>query len=130
MQAIRIEHEDGQGMFIIEKCDENGNEIGTRYDKIVGHRFLPTVRERHTGKFKGPMRETFADQFICGKHFFAYKSIEQLRQWVFPEEMIQLLDRGYKVYLLNLSEAIEGEMQIIYMKKDIISKEDISSLFK
>lgn len=130
MQAIRIEHEDGQGMFIVEQCDELGMEIGTRYDKIVGPEFLPTIRQRHTGVFKGPGRETFADQFISGKHFFAYKSIEQLRQWVFPEEMIQLLDRGYKVYLLNLSEAIEGEMQIIYMKKDIISKQDISSLFK
>ena len=42
------------------------------------------------------------------------------------KEIIQL---GFKVYLLELSECIEGEYQIGYDKACIIKKEDITSLF-
>ena len=127
MQAIRIEHIDGHGMFITGLVDEHGqcDFINIR-DHVVKY-ILPKVASRHEN-FNEPEEDGI--NIISGIEFCAYKSIEQLNEWIYPDEIKVLFDYGYSVYLLELSSCKTGEHQIVYNKKDIISKTDISSLFK
>lgn len=126
IQAVRIEHSDGQGMFGEWFIHENGDET-PREHSTVG-KFLPEVLYRHNG-FNTPY-EDFGYKFEHGQHFCAYKSIDQLQQWIYPNEMKIIIDRGYCVYLLELEDVLVGRDQICYKKSDIISKQDITSLFK
>lgn len=125
---IRIEHSDGQGLFGRYTMDEDG---GISRDSIVA-RNVPDLQylfNRHQD-FNAPSEEPFADEFIQGKHFCAYKSLQQLNNWILPEEMSIILSIGYKVYLIDVSEYLEGEHQICYRKSHILNKKDISSIFK
>lgn len=127
MQIIRLEYPDGQGIFGSYLLDENGEEIGRRIE-LVARTISPVVSDRHE-EFNAPYEEPFADQFIQGKHFLAYKTLEQLRKWIKPEEMKVFTDKGCKVLLLDVSDCLVGDHQIAYLKTDIVSQTDITSLF-
>lgn len=62
--------------------------------------------------------------------FCSYKSIEQLQQWIKPEELKTIIEEGYKVFMLDVFEYQEGKDQIIYTKDSIQSSKNITSLFK
>lgn len=122
MQAIRIEHSDGEGLWRAN----GGNIFQCIIDKAKCH---DSLYFRHKNSPSPATDGELSVKFRAGKHFCAFKSIEQLQQWVIPEEMKEIIQLGFRVYLLELSECIEGEYQIGYDKACIIKKEDITSLF-
>ena len=122
MQAIRIEHpNDGNGLWMSK------NDLG---EFIIDDTTscYSSLLLRHE-KFLTPCNDKNMKGFTEGMHFCAFKSMKQLQQWVLPEEIKEIIQLGFKVYLLELSECIEGEYQIGYDKACITKKEDITSLF-
>lgn len=45
------------------------------------------------------------------------------------DEIISLVNNGCNILMLDVSDCIEGEYQIIYKKEDIVSSKIINSLF-
>jgi len=111
---IRVEGEDGYGMF--RDC------IGRKY---VPATELPAICMRHQ-LFNTPYQDglNIADNWFC-----AYKTIEQLQDWVFTGELKEIIDNGFKVLLLDVTEYQEGTHQVIYTKESIVGMKDISNLF-
>lgn len=117
-QVIRVEHSDGFGMFVGRM--ENGGERGHAAREIVN-----ALWRRHDN-FNTPSEDGL---FRTDKHFCAYKSIQQIQQWIEPEEFKILFSNGYKVLLLEVSDCQIGEHQAIYKKSCVVSSKDISQLF-
>lgn len=129
MQVIRIEHRrDKHGIF-------NPTNKYNRYE--MGLDGTEDACERHT-KFMAPYRDKSVidstktlDLTKDGKEWFcAFKSIEQLQQWLTLKEINILLNNYFNVYILSVDEFQEGEFQVIYTKESIKSKKVINSLFK
>jgi len=125
MQIIRIEHSDGQGLFMSYIFNEEGEETGRRF--YVVSNLLYSVSQRHND-FHTPEEEGLI--LIRGVDFCAYKSLEQLNQWIMPEELKIIINHGFSVYMIEIDIFQQGNHQIVYKKKDILTKTDISSLFK
>ena len=118
---IRIERPDGIGMFRNDVSVYNIPELNS-------------LANRHShGNFPIPYDDTKLGELSCYKDdknwFCAYKSIEQLQQWIKPEEFQYLFNNDYKLLLLDVTEYQEGEYQILYTKESILNSKDISNLF-
>jgi len=62
-------------------------------------------------------------------HFCAYKSIEQVQQWIMKDEIEHLVSKGCNILMLDVSECHEGEFQILFKKENIIQSKIINDLF-
>lgn len=114
MECIRIEHKsDGLGIFQYRHCfDENNNKI---HNTLT---MWPEISNRHAN-FNSP-HEDDLDLFKDKKKWYcAYKSIEQMQQWITPKELKDLISKGYIIKLLNVEEYQLGKHQIIYTKQSI-----------
>ena len=120
---IRIEHKSGYGIF--RATDRLGNEI--IHTKKHENKFKHLVRRHYD--FPTPFRDSKIDRYIEPEEFCAFKSIEQVQQWITKDEIIALTKLDFKVLMLDVSECIEGEYQIIYEKKNILQSKDITNLF-
>lgn len=115
MQIIRIEHKTGNGMF-----RTNGYSVADlNLDDLI---------ERHAKHFPTPYKER--GRWIESYEFCAFKTIEQVQDWITKDEMVVLLANDYKVWLLDVSECEVYHYQCIYCKENIIQQKDISGLFK
>ena len=120
---IRIEHKSGNGIF--RAVNRLGNYIID--SKKVGKTFNK-LQIRHF-EFPTPYGDSKISRFINEDEFCAFKSIEQVQQWITKDEIIALTKLDFKVLMLDVSECIEGEYQIIYEKKNILQSKDITNLF-
>lgn len=123
---IRIEHEDGNGMFR-KKIERFA--VGDYTDNIL----LNNLWERHDACNKGGMPVPYNDGIDLWKNrkewFLGFKSMEQFNQWCLPEEVKELLKLGFKVLMIDVEEYQEGGCQIAFTKDTILQQKDISSLF-
>lgn len=110
---IRVEHEDGIGMFQSFQRPHATMHI------------LPELDERHA-HFHTPSEEGL---HMTSNEYCAYKSISHIQEWIQPEEFPILFQNGYKVWMIDVLIWREGKHNILFRKEDIISKKDISSLF-
>lgn len=125
---IRIEHKsDGFGMFRskLNECDDNPTrvEVGGGGNDILEELWL-----RHNN-FNTPYKDGLDMGLRFKEWFCAFKSIEQIQQWILPDEFQVLLDNNFHILLLIVTEYQEGDHQIVFTKESIISSQDISSLF-
>jgi hypothetical protein len=118
MLLIRVEHKKGNGIF--RAVDDNGvaliRELAMFNDIRDRHRNFPTPQE------DGMSIERHVE--YCG-----FKSIDQLKMWFNEIELRALIDIGFKVYQIHVSDCKESRNQILYKKSDILIKKDISNLF-
>lgn len=117
-QLVRIEHEDGLGIFRAQTIDgkERGHYVANHnYSIILRHHNFNTPRED---------KLDFTDEHFCG-----YKSIDQLQQWIMKDEFELLFKLGYSIFLIEVSDCQIGRDQIIFRKEDIIRKTNINQLF-
>lgn len=122
-QIIRIEHsESGKGLF--RHTDENRN-IYFRSDKF---KCFEDICIRHAS-FDNPYSESLLMSVMNDDYYCAFKSLDQFKQWILSEEIKEIIQHGFKVYLIDLEIYYEGKFQIIYKKKYIIAKKDITELF-
>lgn len=120
---IRIEHKSGYGIF--RAVNRLGNCI---IDTKKNESKFKLLYRRHLD-FPTPSRDSKIDRDIETEEFCAFKSIEQVQQWITKDEIIALTKLDFKVLMLDVSECIEGEYQIIYEKKNILQSKDITNLF-
>ena len=117
---IRIEHSSGYGIY--RATDKVGNDIVKIDDPI-----FKELITRHYD-FPTPILDVGL-RFINSSEFCAFKSVEQLQQWITKEEIQELSKLDFKVLMLDVSAYREGKYQILYQKKDIIQSKDITNLF-
>lgn len=118
-QIVRVEHPlSGRGMF----TNRGAAAIGYMWDS--SNKFRPLLR-RHES-FNTPFEDNleFTIDHHCG-----YRSIDHFQKWVTKEEIGWLIEMGYVIYLISLSDYQEGIDNVIFLKKDILSKENINQLF-
>lgn len=123
---IRIEHKsDGFGIFRSKLKDGNPSrvEVGGGEDDI-----LFELWERHND-FYTPFEDGLDIELGFKEWFCAFKSIEQIQQWILPDEFKVLLENDFNILLLTVTEYQEGEHQVIFTKESIVSTQDISTLF-
>jgi hypothetical protein len=116
--VIRIENpNDGKGLW---QSKENGDNIYYKFSfrkkLVIKHDLFPTPSEDNLN--------------LDDDDFCAFKSIEQIQQWINIEWWEEIFEYGFKVLMIDVSEFKEGKYQILFKKKDILQSKDISSLFK
>lgn len=122
---IRIEYiPDGIGIFMTFL---SGTDI--KRDVRPLDKFCASAYERHSD-FKTPLYDGLDIEKNGKEWFCAYKSIEQLQEWITPEELKLIISEGYTVLMLDVYEYQEGRDQIIYTKESITSYKDITCLFE
>jgi len=124
--VVRIEHEkNGLGMFRSNANYRMGDEFNMRHS-----RFPTPYNDTLVGIGKLSTHNGYLDiRKDCKAWFCAFKSIEQMNEWVTPEEIKQLLNMGFKVFSITTEVYQEGEYQVIFSKEDIFTKNDITDLF-
>lgn len=124
MNVLRIEKANGQGMFmgsavsayeiISEACDRHF----TYRDDCIGE-YFPRPEEEDLDLYKND--KTW---------FCAFKSIEQLNKLLREDELEKLIDHGFNIYILDVTEYQQSEHQVLFTRESITSKQEINSLFK
>lgn len=118
---IRIEHSCGNGIW---------KALYSRFDNICySFSFYNNFKEKHAS-FPTPYFDKGINRMMEIDEYCAFKSIEQLQQWIEKEWWIEIFKAGFKVFMLDVTSYVEGEYQILYKKKNILQSKDISSLFK
>jgi hypothetical protein len=117
---IRIEHSSGFGIWRAMIGIEHACYRFSFYDDM----------DRKHIDFPPPIKDSGITRYIGDDEFCAFKSLEQLRKWVNSEWIDEMLTFDFKVLLIDVSECIEGEYQIIFKKEHILQTKDISDLFK
>ena len=116
--VIRIEHSvDDKGLFSSTEC------------RIYEYAELEDLIQRHNEKFPLPYLDKGLDGTILENEFCGFKSIEQLQSWVYPDEMKFLIDKGFRVLLIDVENVRVGEFQILFQKELILQTKDITNLF-
>ena len=119
MQVVRIEHSETKWGLWRSK-DENG------YCLIEQLKCHDAINKKHL-----TMPNALEDLGSRDDNeFCAFKSIDELQQWVKPEWMQELIEVGFKILLLDVTECRIGEYQVLFNKEDIIQSKDITELFK
>lgn len=132
---VRIEHEDGFGMFRVpteyyfdkdyEPRSETADvEFVNRYQ--IGDSDETNEMYRRHSMRRTPRQDgiELTDDMFC-----AFDSLETFNALVEPEEVKFLLTKGFKVYMLEVKEVAKGSHQVCFRKEDIITRKDISTLF-
>jgi hypothetical protein len=115
--VIRIEHPyDGNGLW--RAVGDNGVII----DDIS---FFEELADKHN-KFPLPHEDGL---FMTGYHYCAFKSIEQIQQWIENDWWKEIIELGFKVLMIDISKYQEGNHQIIFKKEHIMQSKDITELF-
>lgn len=119
---IRIEHpRDGNGIW--QATSKEGNwyywSFSFRSSLVAKHNNFPT-----------PDEDSLIDRCIEKDEFCAFKSIEQIQQWIDKSWWNEIFKAGFKVLMLDVSECVVGEYQILFKKENILQVKDISNLFK
>ena len=122
MQIVRVEHKiDGKGIFRSQT-----KKMFYRFERIAKHKNL---LQRHVLNFPTPHK----DKGIMGSpysyEFCAFKSIDELQRWVTKEEISNLIKKGFKVLIHDVSKCTIGEYQVLFDKNDIRGTTDVSELF-
>lgn len=123
---IRIEQTDGLGLFQYKFYDAEG-KLHRRKVRVAAME-LPDMSERHC-QFNDPWNDCLDIERDNKEWFCAYKSARQFKQWITSEEIRQIIEMGYRVFVLEVSEYQEGKDQIIYTKDSIVKSQDVTELF-
>lgn len=118
--VIRIEHpKDGWGLF-------RSLETPCRA-RCSSFSFDTKMSIRHQA-FNNPWCDNIPE--FTYDHHCAFKSLDQLRDWLDDDWIKEIInEHGFRVYMIDLSDWLEGEMQVVYRKSDILQTKDISNLF-
>jgi hypothetical protein len=116
--VIRIEHPyDGNGLW--RSVNSDGDAV---IDDIS---FFEELVDKHN-KFPLPHEDNL---IMTGNRYCAFKSIEQIQQWIENNWWKEIIELGFKVLMIDISEYQEGNHQIIFKKEHIMQSKDITELF-
>jgi len=124
LQVVRLQHKtSGEGIF---RCNTFDGEFVdfTNEEKQMYSDF----NIRHNS-FNSPKKDLLYIRLYDKTWFCAYKTVEQLQQWLMPDEIRFLISKNFDVLLLAVNEYQVGEHQVIFTKESIVSSNVINSLF-
>jgi hypothetical protein len=119
----RVEFSDGYGLFF-----KNLFHRGERLDKrpFYMEKDLPELHKRHKENFSFPYDDGL-DPTKDGKEYFcAFKTFDDLKYWIYPDEMEKIKNMGFKIYKISATDIQIGNFQIMYTKESITEKIDIT----
>jgi hypothetical protein len=126
INCYRIEFSDGYGLFF-KNLFKNNIRLNPR--PFYAEKDLPELHRRHKENFSFPHDDGLLIEIDGKEYFCAFKSINDLRYWVYPDEMKKIIGMGFKIYKITANDYQVGKFQIMYTKESIINKEDISAQF-
>jgi thioredoxin-related protein len=116
-QVLRIEAEDGWGMF---------RNHPDHLERETIDQINYNVYDRHCS-----MNNPYQDGLnMTDDHFCAYASLEMMEKWLTTEEIREILSYDYNIYLIELTEWQEGKHNVIFKQEHVKSKINISDLFQ
>ena len=129
MKCIRIEGPNGRGIFRQKKGIFDYYQEDVVDELPCLSEISLTASKRHND-FNTP-EEDGVDMERGNKYWkCAYKTVEQLQSWLSSEEIVLIIETGYDIYLLEVTEfQIGRKHQIVYTVDTIIEKTNINSLF-
>jgi hypothetical protein len=123
MKAIRIEHNNGIGIFRNEEY-EKASRTGILKEAIQKHFDWGSPNE-----FPCPEEDNL-DLWKDDKEWFcAFRTIKQLQGLFTKNELKEIDTAGYSINMIEISEYQKSKHQILYTKESISSTEKINSLF-
>ncbi len=130
MELIRIEHpESGKGIFTHRFAE--WEYLKGFFDR---HNNLPSPSsERESEEMKKVFTNARYREVMKGERnewYCAYKSLEQLLEWVLEEEFETIVKFGFRFYSIKVESCITGNYQCIFKHENIIEKNDITYLFE
>lgn len=125
--VIRIEYNDGYGIFFKKLWDKNGVPYAHRPYYV--EKDLPELWKRHLELFNWPDEDNLDVKRDNKEYFCAFKSIEDFDYWITKDELAHLIHLGFKVLSLTVTDYQIGEHQVVYTKESIIKSKDITHLF-
>ena len=129
--GIRIEHpNDGFGIFWGREKGSNWYEKG--YVNALDQEDLFNYSSSAIGGLNDRHEKMTVASDIKGfttKHLCAYSSMEHLNEFIKPNELKKLIKLGFKVYNISVSTAITHWAQFLFLKEDIIEKQEITKEF-
>lgn len=123
INIIRIESEEGNGIFT--------NKVNDAYE------IIPEACKRHFSSYESctgiPFLRPQDDGLYTrkeGKEWFcAFTSLEQLHSLLYRDEIKKLIEVGYLIKLLSVTNYQIGQMQVLYTKDSVVEEKIINSLF-
>lgn len=79
--------------------------------------------------FNTPYEDGICTTLMGQEWFCAYKSLEQARKFVLPDEAVVLSNNGYRAYLFEVSQWQEGRDQYMFTREGVVSKIDVTEKF-
>jgi hypothetical protein len=124
VQIVRIEHPtDGKGIFRSNCTNDIIN------NKQLYNLSLKLCDRHGNDKFNTPRVDGIDIEKDNKDWFCAYKTIEQLLEWVTLKEIKMCIKHGFNILLLEVTEYQEGRDQICYTKESIIDQRNLNDLF-
>lgn len=124
---IRIEHKDS-GLGIFQAKGKTGKKDTFRERlNLFEELSLKRLSNRHQNKFPSPYRDL--GRYAEKEEFCAFKSIEQVQQWITPREIKILVNNGFKILELKVTKYTVGKYQVLFYKDSITKSRDITHIF-
>lgn len=129
-QVIRIEHPyDGMGIW----CSRPEIGYGDYTDR---HSRCDSIITRHNNKDLFPtfsqdkqLSSIFTEDEVQDYHF-AFKSLDQFEVALTREEVAEFIENlGFRVLMLDVTEYLESDYQVVFKKESIVKSVDISFMF-
>lgn len=121
-KAIRIEYSDGYGLFFKKIWDKQGNIIANR--DVYAEKDFHELWVKHNDFFPQPHEEFLHVTKDLKEYFCAFKSINDLLFWIKPNQLNEIINAGFKIYELDVTDYQIGGYQIIYTKESIVNQID------
>lgn len=123
---IRIEHKES-GLGIFQTKGKTGKRDFFGPLSLIEELPLKRLCSRHNEKFPSPCNDL--NRYIKDDEFCAFKSIEQVQQWITPREINILTNNDFRILELKVTNYTIGNYQILFYKDSIIKSRDITHIF-
>lgn len=124
LQVIRVENSSGVGMF---RADFGTYEISSLKDMVSRH--FDYKENCDDIYFPRPEQEGIEMTKDSKEWFCAFRSLEQFNSLIFDSEAKVLIENGFNVLLLSVTNYQLGDNQIAFTKESITKSENINTLF-
>lgn len=118
---IRVEHTNGWGLWRARLNNNDNNSIIESLDcfqEILDrHSNMPSVKN-------DPGLGSRDDNEFC-----AWGSINEFDRWMDRSWIPELVENGFKILLIEVSECRVGKYQVVFKKENVLQTKDITSLF-
>lgn len=122
MTVYRIEHKDGYGPFIM-----GYSKLGYLREHNI-HDQIPQMAWRHESLMPTPDEEglPFGDDYLC-----AYRTKEHLMDFIYHEEIEQLVALGYSIFRLEIQipDRQVGSAQVVFKTSQVRAQVEVTKDF-